>query len=97
MDNVLDPNTTDANRSITIKIGFKPNKNDRSMLNVTADVKPTLAPRKGASTQFFIGKEYDGTLEASELYKGQVKGQMSVDDVVESNKNDVVISIETAK
>lgn len=97
MENILDLNTTDAKRSVTITITLEPKKKDKNLISVTADVKAKLAPRMGAATQLIVGKQDDGLIVANEIYKGQVRGQMSMDDVVDQQKkNDgVLIPIKT--
>jgi hypothetical protein len=98
MENILDPNTTDGKRSITITITLEPKKKDKNLISVIGDVKAKVAPRMGATTQLIIGKEDSGEVVANEIYKGQVKGQMSLEDVIEGKKTDgVLIPIESAK
>lgn len=81
-DNILDPNTEPKKkREIVLKLTFNPNEDDREEVNVEAHVTMKLAPEIGASTQLFINRDLDGdTVTITECAKGQIKGQVSLDD-----------------
>lgn len=53
--NAMDPNTTEAARSITLKVKVKPNK-ERSAVLVDVSCASTLAPTMPFSTQMFIAQ-----------------------------------------
>ncbi len=82
-DNILDPNTNaKKKRSITLQLTFNPNENDREEVAVEANVQVKLAPEEGVSTQFYINRDLDNdTVTITECVKGQIKGQMSIDDL----------------
>lgn len=82
-DNILDPNTdAKKKREITLKLTFKPNEGDREEVGVEANVTMKLAPEEGVQTQFFINRDLaNDTVTITECVKGQIKGQMSIDDL----------------
>ena len=82
-DNILDPNTdAKKKRSITLQLTFKPNEDDREEVGVEANVIMKLAPEEGVSTQFFINRDLaNDTVTITECVKGQIKGQLSIDDL----------------
>ena len=82
-DNILDPNTdAKKKRSITLQLTFKPSENDREEVAVEANVTMKLVPEEGVSTQFFINRDLNNdTVTITECVKGQIKGQMSIDDL----------------
>lgn len=76
-ENVLDPNTTDAVRSVTMEIKVKPTKGNRELCDVEVNVKPPkLAPTWGMSTQAYVGADEHGAT-AAELVSGH---QMTLPD-----------------
>lgn len=56
LDNILDPNTEAKDkRRIVIEITFRPTE-ERTRMDVDADVSAKLAPPKGATAQAYIGQ-----------------------------------------
>ena len=89
-DNILDPNT-DARkkRSITLKITFVPNEDDREDITVLVDVAKSLAPDAGVKTQLFVAKDLEtGAITVQEHQRGEIKGQLSFDDLEEAEDED---------
>ena len=89
-DNILDPNT-DARkkRSITLKITFVPNEDDREDITVLVDVAKSLAPDAGVKTQLFVAKDLEtGAITVQEHQRGEIKGQLSFDDLDEDAEED---------
>lgn len=82
-DNILDPNTSpDAARTITIKIKFKPNKDDNEDVSVTAEVTAGLAPELGVGAQMFMSKDLrTGAISVTEHRKGEIKGQITFEEL----------------
>ena len=82
-DNILDPNTDPKKkRSITMKIVFQPNEDDREDVAVHVEVTRSLAPEAGVKTQLFIAKDIEsGALTVQEHQKGMIKGQLDFGDM----------------
>lgn len=82
-DNILDPNTeAKKKREVILKLTFNPNKDDREEVSVDATVDVKLAKEEGVQTQFFINKDLrNDTITITECVKGQIKGQLSFDDL----------------
>lgn len=82
-DNVLDPNTdAKKKRSITIKLSFIPKEDDREDVTVGAEVNVSLASEDGVATNMFMSKDINTKqITISEYEKGEIKGQMSFDDL----------------
>lgn len=83
VDNVLDPNTdAKKKREITLKLVFTPNEDDREDVAVEAHVAVKTASESGVTTQLFVTKDPgNGKIEVSEYVKGQIKGQMTLDEM----------------
>lgn len=88
-ENVLDPNTDPKKkRSITLTLSFEPNPDDREDVSVDVSVGVKLAPETGLKTQFFLSKNLEsGMVSITEHAKGQIKGQLSFDDLELPEKN----------
>jgi hypothetical protein len=82
-DNILDLNTdAKKKRSLTVTISFQPNENDREDVAVEVSTNVKLAPESGLKTQLFINKDFKtGTMNITEHARGQIKGQLSLDDM----------------
>lgn len=80
--NIQDPNTEPgATRKITVTISFKANQ-ERNFVATGVQTKTTLAPALGAVTAFSMGKDITtGAVEAVEVNTGQIPGQMSMEDM----------------
>ncbi len=70
LENILDPNTTEAAREIRMTVKFKPNEN-RDLLEVTIDCSSKLAFQGPIKTQVFIGRTTEGIV-ASEYHPKQM-------------------------
>ena len=81
-DNILDPNTeAKKKREVTVKIIFTPNENDREDVAVSVHTAVKLAPETGLETQLYISKDIEsGSVQLTEHAKGQIKGQLTLDD-----------------
>lgn len=82
-ENILDPNTDpDKKRSLTLTLTFKPSGDDREDVTVDVAVGTKLAPETGLKTQLFLSKNLsNGMVSITEHAKGQIKGQLSFDDL----------------
>ena len=80
--NILDPNTNPDKRTITLKLTFKPNKDDREDVEVKADVTVSLAAETGTVTHFFVNKDLETeTVTVMEHRKGEIRGQLDFSDI----------------
>lgn len=81
-DNILDINTeAKKKREISIRIIFAPNEDDREDVAVSVQTAVKLAPETGIDTQFFISRDFkSGTISLIEHARGQIKGQLTIDD-----------------
>lgn len=88
-ENVLDPNTDPKKkRSITLTLSFEPHPDDREDVSVDVSVGVKLAPETGLKTQFFLSKNLEsGMVSITEHAKGQIKGQLSFEDLELPQKN----------
>ena len=84
--NILDPNTDPAKkRTVTLTITLKPNEDDTEDVDVSFDVKETLAPEMGVKTHMFINKDLKtNALSIMEHTKGEIRGQLDFGDVMTS-------------
>ena len=82
-DNIIDPNTdAKKKRSITMKITFQPNEDDREDVAVSVEVTKTLAPEAGVRTQFYITQDIEsGAMTIQEHQRGMIKGQLDFGDM----------------
>lgn len=82
-ENILDPNTDpEKKRSITLTLTLKPSAEDREDVVVEASVGMKLAPETGLKTQMYLTKNLqNGMVNITEHAKGQIKGQLSFDDL----------------
>lgn len=82
-DNILDPNTEGKKkRTLTVQITFVPCEEDREDVAVDVSCNVKLAPEMGLSTQLYISKNLDtGEVNLTEHAKGQIKGQLTLDDM----------------
>ena len=81
-DNILDPNTeAKKKRVLTVKIELTPSEDDREDVVVDVSTAYKLAPEVGLKTQLFINKDLStGEISITEHAKGQIKGQLTLDD-----------------
>lgn len=71
LENVLDPNTGESARTVTLKVKMKPNA-DRTWCSVDVSCSASLASAKPFATQIFVGKQR-GKAIASEYNPEQLK------------------------
>lgn len=82
-DNILDPNTeAKKKRVLTVKIELTPSEDDREDVVVDISTAYKLAPEVGLKTQLFVQKNLNtGEINITEHAKGQIKGQLTLDDL----------------
>lgn len=82
-DNILDPNTeAKKKRTLTLTITFIPDEDDREDVSLEVQTNMKLAPEIGLKTQLFINKDLaNGMVSLTEHAKGQIKGQLTLDDM----------------
>lgn len=82
-DNILDPNTeAKKKRNIALTLTFIPNEDDREDVAVEAHVTMKLAPEEGVKTQLYINRDLSSdVVTITEHVKGQIKGELSFDDL----------------
>lgn len=82
-------------RKITITMTFAPNKT-RQLVNTQIGVTTTLAATEAVDTQMVMGMNMrTGQLEIGE-YDGQIRGQMSINEILEEGKKAGEEIMETA-
>ncbi|MCI1958616.1 MAG: replication terminator protein [Clostridia bacterium] len=87
-ENIKDPNTSEtAKRKLNIVMTFTPDKHDNDVVIADIDVTTRLAPVMGVGTRFIVDVDSKGQIVAAEWGK-QMKGQLSVDDVIEDEEPD---------
>ena len=60
-ENILNDNTDQTKtRTITIRIAFKPDKNDPETVTVNASVKTALIPETDSTTQLYLDESEEG-------------------------------------
>lgn len=86
-ENIQNQNTeATKKRKITITMTFAPNKT-RQLVNTQIGVTTTLAATEAVDTQMVMGMNMrTGQLEIGE-YDGQIRGQMSINEILEEGKN----------
>ena len=87
-ENIQNMNTdATKKRKITITLTFAPNKT-RQLVSTQIGVTTTLAATEAIDTQMIMGVNMrTGQLEIAE-YDGQIRGQMSLDDLAESKEDE---------
>ncbi|WP_347161638.1 hypothetical protein [Peptostreptococcus anaerobius] len=87
-DNIKDPNVDEGKtRQITITLKFKPTKTE-GMVEFTPSIKTTLAPPSSEPTMMIVEKDFASGKVIAKEYNNQVKGQVSMEDVLEDFKKE---------
>ena len=83
-ENIANPNM-DAEKArkltieLTIELTFKPDKNDRTDVDVTAIVKTSLQPEKAISSRMIVESDGRGNVQGNEWRREAMKGQLEID------------------
>ena len=70
---------TEKARKLTIELTFKPDKNDRTDVDVTAIVKTSLQPEKAISSRMIVESDGRGNVQGNEWRREAMKGQLEID------------------
>lgn len=83
--NISDPNMDPKKvREVNIKIKLAPKEDDPEDVKVSVSVTKTLAAEQPIKTDFYVTKDLrTGTISIQEHRRGEIKGQMSLDDIDE--------------
>lgn len=94
-ENIQNPNTdAAAKRAINVTIKFAPNKT-RQIVNTQINVTTKLAATEAIDTQMVMGINMrTGEVEIAE-YDGQIRGQMSMDDLQGTPKGQAASTTDT--
>ncbi len=83
--NIADPNMDPKKvREVNISIKLAPREKDPEDVKVAVTVTKKLAAEQALETNFYVTKDLkDGKITIQEHRKGQIKGQLSLDDLEE--------------
>ena len=83
--NISDPNMDPKKvREVNIKIKLAPKEDDPEDVRVSVSVTKTLAAEQPIKTDFYVTKDLrTGNISIQEHRRGEIKGQMSLDDIEE--------------
>lgn len=83
--NISDPNMDPKKvREVNIKIKLAPKEDDPEDVRVSVSVTKTLAAEQPIKTDFYVTKDLKtGNISIQEHRRGEIKGQMSLDDIDE--------------
>lgn len=83
--NISDPNMDPKKvRVVNIKIKLAPKEDDPEDVRVSVSVTKTLAAEQPIKTDFYVTKDLrTGNISIQEHRRGEIKGQMSLDDIEE--------------
>ena len=83
--NISDPNMDPKKvREVNIKIKLAPKEDDPEDVKVSVSVTKTLAAEQPIKTDFYVTKDLrTGNISIQEHRRGEIKGQMSLDDIDE--------------
>lgn len=65
-------------RKLTIELTFKPSKEDRTDVDVTAVVKTSLQPQKAISSRMIVESDGKGNVLGAEWNREAMRGQMEI-------------------
>lgn len=83
-ENIADPNTLpEKARKLTVELTFKPNKSDRTDVDVFAVVKTSLQPRAAIESRMIVEGDGQGNVRAAEWSKTVMKEQLGLDETTE--------------
>ena len=77
--NIANPNMeAEKRRKLTIELTFKPDKNDRTDVDVTAIVKTSLQPQKAIASRMIVESDGRGNVLGQNGAEETMKGQMGL-------------------
>lgn len=78
-ENIANPNMeAEKTRKLTIELTFKPSKDDRTDVDVTAVVKTSLQPQKAISSRMIVESDGRGNILGAEWNRETMRGQMEI-------------------
>lgn len=78
-ENIANPNMeAEKARKLTIELTFKPSKDDRTDVDVTAVVKTSLQPQKAISSRMIVESDGKGNILGAEWNRETMRGQMEI-------------------
>lgn len=78
-ENIANPNMeAEKARKLTIELTFKPSKEDRTDVDVTAVVKTSLQPQKAISSRMIVESDGKGNVLGAEWNREAMRGQMEI-------------------
>lgn len=86
-------------RKLTIELTFKPDKNDRTDVDVTAIVKTSLQPQKAIASRMIVESDGRGNVLGAEWSRETMKGQMELapEETQAQEENIGVIDLQAQK
>lgn len=88
-ENIADPNTLpEKARKLTVELTFKPNKSDRTDVDVFAVVKTSLQPRAAIESRMIVEGDGLGNVRAAEWSKSAMKGQLEFEEAAGDTAGD---------
>lgn len=99
-ENIANPNMeAEKARKLTIELTFKPDKNDRTDVDVTAIVKTSLQPQKAIMSRMIVESDGRGNVQGNEWRREAMKGQMELapEETQAQEENIGVIDLQAQK
>lgn len=99
-ENIANPNMEpEKARKLTIELTFKPNKDDRTDVDVTAIVKTSLQPQKAINSRMIVESDGKSNVLGSEWSREAMRGQMKLPEekAEAETKVDGVIDLQAQK
>ena len=97
-ENIANPNMdAEKARKLTIELTFKPNKDDRTDVDVTAIVKTSLQPQKAIASRMIVESDGRGNVLGAEWSRETMKGQMDILEEAETQETSGVIDLQAQK
>lgn len=99
-ENIANPNMeAEKARKLTIELTFKPDKNDRTDVDVTAIVKTSLQPQKAIASRMIVESDGRGNVLGAEWSRETMKGQMELapEETQAQEENIGVIDLQAQK
>ena len=86
-ENIANPNMdAEKARKLTIELTFKPDKDDRTDVDVTAIVKTSLQPERAISSRMIVESDGRGNVQGNEWRRETMKGQMDILEEAETQE-----------
>jgi hypothetical protein len=82
LKNIADPNTrAESKRTLTMKVSFEPSER-REHLEISVEVSSQLAKMRPTQSMAMLEEDGKGGFLAMEMVKGQMAGQVAIEDTV---------------